>query len=144
LSAAEFLAKAQTALESAKRDFAADDYDGAANRLYYAMFHAARAALYGVGATAEGKHGTIIGQFGLRFCKDGPLPAELGRALNEAQELRAESDYGSSSPNAGDVFPYIATAEEFIAAVRGVLSGEMPSSPPRTTRNPSPSRRRPR
>jgi uncharacterized protein (UPF0332 family) len=87
MSTAEFLRKADAALASAKRDLAAGDYDGAANRLYYAMFHAARAALVGIGERAEGKHATIIGRFGLHFCKNGPLPSELGRALNEAQEL---------------------------------------------------------
>jgi uncharacterized protein (UPF0332 family) len=103
LSVADFLVKAGSALDSAKRDLAAGDHDGAANRLYYAMFHAARAALFSVGASAAGKHGTIIAQFGLRFCKDGPLPTRLGRALNEAQELRAEGDYGTTSPSATEV-----------------------------------------
>src|SRR5207248_7515562 len=51
LSVADFLAKADSALQSAKRDLAAGDYDGAANRLYYAMFHAARAALFNAGAS---------------------------------------------------------------------------------------------
>lgn len=103
MSTAEFLAKAETALQSAKRDLAAQDYDGAANRLYYAMRHAARAALFSVGVAVEGKHGTIIAQFGLRLCKDGPLPLEFGRALYEAAELRSESDYGATSPTPADV-----------------------------------------
>lgn len=74
----EFLGKADAALASAKRDLAAGDLDGAANRLYYAMFHAARAALLSVGEPAEGRHGTIIAQFSLRFCRDGPLPTSSG------------------------------------------------------------------
>jgi uncharacterized protein (UPF0332 family) len=45
VSAAEFLQKADAALVSAKREMAAGDAEAAANRLYYAMFHAARAAL---------------------------------------------------------------------------------------------------
>jgi uncharacterized protein (UPF0332 family) len=124
LSAAEFLAKAETALQSAKRDLAARDFDGAANRLYYAMFHAAKAALLRVGASAEGKHGMIIAQFGLRLCKNGPLPTELGRALNEAAELRSESDYGATSPDPADVTAYCETAERFVAAVKELLSRE--------------------
>ena len=97
MSAAELLLKAESALASARRDFDAGDLDGAANRLYYAMFHAARAALLSAGESAQGKHGTIIGRFGRRFCKDGPLPAEFGRLLNEAQELRIQGDYGSAT-----------------------------------------------
>ena len=123
MSAAEFLAKAKAALNSAKRDLAAQDYDGAANRLYYAMFHAARAALFSVGASAQGKHGTIMAQFGLRFCKNGPLPVEFGRALNEAAELRSEGDYGPTSLAASDVAAYVETAERF-AAVKELVSPE--------------------
>jgi uncharacterized protein (UPF0332 family) len=92
------LRKADAALASAKRDLDASDLDGAANRLYYAMFHAARAALLSIGKRAQGRHGTIIALFGLSFCKDGPLPTDLGRALNEAQELRVEGDYAQDHP----------------------------------------------
>jgi uncharacterized protein (UPF0332 family) len=81
---AEFMQKADAALASAKRDLAAGDLDGTANRLYYAMFHAARAALLSIEESAHGRHGTIIARFGRRFCKDGPLSPDLGRAINEA------------------------------------------------------------
>ena len=90
MTTTEFLKKAAAALASAKRELAAGDLDGTANRLYYAMFHAARAALLSIGEPAQGRHGMIIAQFGLHFCKDGPVPIELGRAINEAQELRVE------------------------------------------------------
>jgi hypothetical protein len=33
----------------------------------------------------------------------GPLPTELGRATNEAQELRVEGDYGAGTPDATEV-----------------------------------------
>jgi uncharacterized protein (UPF0332 family) len=122
VSSGDFLKKAEAALASAKRDLAAGDFDGAANRLYYAMFHAARAALLSVGQTAEGKHGTIIGQFGLHFCKNGPLSPELGRTLNEAQELRSEGDYQAKTPDPAVVTDYVAKAEAFAAAVKGIIA----------------------
>ena len=124
MNPSELLRKAGAALASAQRDFAAGDFDGAANRLYYAMFHAARAALISIGRPAEGKHGTIIAQFGLHFCKNGPLPAELGRAMNEAQELRAEGDYAFSSPQRADVQAYLEKAETFVAAIAAIISTE--------------------
>lgn len=124
----DFLRKADAALASAKRDVVAGDLDGAANRLYYAMFHSARAALLSIGASPEGRHGTIIARFGQRFCKDGPLPTELGRAINEAQELRVEGDYGAGTPDAMEVASYVAKAEQFIAAVKGIVSGMTPES----------------
>jgi len=123
VTATELLRKADAALASAKRDLDAGDLDGAANRLYYAMFHAARAALAGIGDPTQGSHGRIIAQFGLDFCKNGPLPTELVRAINEAQELRIEGDYGAGTPDATDVAAYVAKAEQFVAAVKGVISG---------------------
>lgn len=128
MTTTEFLKKADAALASAKRELAAGDLDGTANRLYYAMFHAARAALLSIGEAAQGRHATIIAQFGRRFCKDGPLPTELGRAINEAQELRLEGDYGAGTPDATEIAAYVAKAEQFVAAVKGVVSGAMPSS----------------
>jgi uncharacterized protein (UPF0332 family) len=124
----ELLRKADAALASAKRDLDAGDLDGTANRLYYAMFHAARAALLSIGEPAQGRHGTISAQFGLRFCKDGPLPTELGRAINEAQELRVEGDYGAGTPDATEVAVYVAKAEQFVAAVKGIVSGTVSGS----------------
>lgn len=128
MTTTEFMKKADAALASANRELAAGDLDGAANRLYYAMFHAARAALLSIGQPAQGRHATIIAQFGRRFCKDGPLPTELGRAINEAQELRLEGDYGAGTPDATEVAAYVAKAEQFVAAVKGVVSGAVPSS----------------
>jgi uncharacterized protein (UPF0332 family) len=128
MSAAEFLRKADTALASGKRDLAAADADGAANRLYYAMLHAARAALLSIDQPATGKHGTIIARFGKHFCKEGPLTPELGRAINKARELRAEGDYGAGTPDAEDVAAFLAQAEAFIAAVKAVISDQSPAS----------------
>jgi uncharacterized protein (UPF0332 family) len=128
MTTTEFLKKADAALASAKRELAAGDLDGTANRLYYAMFHAARAALLSIGEAAQGRHATIIAQFGRCFCKDGPLPTELGRAINEAQELRLEGDYGAGTPDATEVAAHVAKAEQFVAAVKGVVSAAMPSA----------------
>ncbi len=86
MTTTEFLRKADAALASAKRDLDAGDLDGATNRLYYVMFHAARAALLSVREPAQGRDGAII-HCSIRsaFCKDGPLPTELGQAINEAR-----------------------------------------------------------
>jgi uncharacterized protein (UPF0332 family) len=90
------------------------------------MFHAARAALASIGKRPQGRHATIIAQFGLHFCKDGPLPTELGRAINEAQELRLEGDSGAGTPDPAEVATYVAKAEQFVAAVKDVVSRATP------------------
>ena len=131
MSVTEFLRKADFALEAAKRDLGAGDFDGAANRLYYAMFHAARAALLSNRPTRAGttpnNNRTIIAQFGRHFCRNGPLPAELGRAINEAQELRIEGDYNATTPDGAEVTSYIATAEQLLAAVKVIISRSPPA-----------------
>jgi two-component system, NtrC family, sensor kinase len=62
-----------TVTRRAVAPFSQAQIDGTANRLYHAMFHAARAALLSIGESAQGRHGTIIGQFALRFCRSGRL-----------------------------------------------------------------------
>jgi uncharacterized protein (UPF0332 family) len=118
---AEFLERAERALESGKRELEAGDPEAAANRLYYAMFHAARAALLSIGQPADGKHGTIIGRFSREFCRDGPLAPELGRAFNEAARLRVRGDYGADVPATDDVAPHLLRAEQFVAAVKAII-----------------------
>jgi hypothetical protein len=54
----------------------------------------------------------------------------LGRAINEAQELRIEGDYGSGTPDPNEVAAYLATAATFVTAVKTV-----------TTASPGPLRR---
>lgn len=120
--AADFLTKAEAAVASARREFAAGDLEGAANRLYYAMFHAARAALLTVGRPARGRHATIINQFGIHLCKSGPLPAELGRVINEAQELRTEGDYTAAKLDAAEVSEYVLKADEFVTSIKGFMA----------------------
>ena len=68
---------------------------------------------------------TIIGQFGLHLCKNGPLPAELGRLINEAQELRNEGDYTAAKLDQDEVAAYVQRSEEFVAAVKGLMA-QMP------------------
>jgi uncharacterized protein (UPF0332 family) len=52
---------------------------------------------------------------------------ELGRAINEAQQLRAKGDYGTETPDTADVADSVAKAEAFLAAVKGIVSEEPPS-----------------
>jgi uncharacterized protein (UPF0332 family) len=64
---------------------------------YYAMFHAARAALLAVEGSASTNHGRVVEAFA-RMIKQkrlGKIAEGLGRTLSRAYELRAEADYGS-------------------------------------------------
>ena len=100
------MAKADTACLSARALLERDDMDGAANRAYYAMFDAARAALLASGASAEPDisrtHSGLIGAFGNYLVKNGPIPKEIGRLLNRAHEIRLVADYTGDSVEPDD------------------------------------------
>lgn len=70
----------------------ANKWSGAANRLYYAVFHAINALLIHDGHitnTHKGSHAV----FNLNYIKTGILPIEYGRLYNQLQTMREESDY---------------------------------------------------
>ena len=116
------LAKARESLESARADLGAGRLNGASNRAYYAMFHAARAALDARGAATGGqRHGAVIRRFGLAFVKGGPLGAAHGRNLNKAFEIRNEGDYDLEPPDRDDVVATVANAAAFVDAVAALI-----------------------
>lgn len=86
------LAKARQALEGARRDLAAGEAGLAADRAYYAMFHAADALLSGAGMTFR-SHGAVHGAFGKQFAKPGILDPKYHRWLLDAFRLRQEMVY---------------------------------------------------
>jgi uncharacterized protein (UPF0332 family) len=64
------------------------------NRLYYACFHAAQAALYARGFDPR-SHGQVQTRLGQELIQPGDVPRELGRFLNDMQTYRRRVDYGS-------------------------------------------------
>lgn len=84
--------KAKKCLESAKVLVKTEDYCSAANRSYYAIFHAIRSilALDGVDFT---KHAGVMSYFQKNYVKQGIFEKEYSKILTEAFEIRSESDY---------------------------------------------------
>jgi hypothetical protein len=65
---------------------------GAVNRIYYAIFHAAKAVL----ATEKldsSKHSGIIALFHEKFVHTGKIEKEYGKIIDEAFRSRSKSDY---------------------------------------------------
>ena len=86
------LKKAQETYEEIGILTTANKWSGAANRLYYAVFHAINALLIHDGhsvSTHQGSHAI----FNLYYIKTGLLPIEYGRLYNQLQTMREESDY---------------------------------------------------
>ncbi|MBW6477358.1 MAG: HEPN domain-containing protein [Chromatiales bacterium] len=114
--------KADRACSSAKVLLEIGDVDGAANRAYYAIFDAARAALMAsdapVGQDIARTHSGLISTFGKHLVKGGLVSKELGRILNRAHEIRQVADYQGDAIESIDATEIVCQAEAFIAAIR--------------------------
>jgi uncharacterized protein (UPF0332 family) len=72
------LGRARQAAQSARTLLESGDPNGAVNRAYYAMFHAAHAALEHRGIEiASAKHGILVARFGEHLAKTGVPPRPL-------------------------------------------------------------------
>jgi uncharacterized protein (UPF0332 family) len=91
--AAEELSEARRALADAERPVEVSSSEGIVNRLYYASFHAAQAALY-VQGVDPGSHGAVRNRFGEEIVLDGNATREEGRLLTTLADLRRRADYG--------------------------------------------------
>lgn len=86
------LRKARETFEEIGILTAANRWSGAANRLYYAVFHAVSALLINDGLYVNTHHGSHA-LFHLHYIKTGKLPVEYGRLYSQLQTMREESDY---------------------------------------------------
>ncbi|MBR6445372.1 MAG: HEPN domain-containing protein [Prevotella sp.] len=67
-------------------------WDLAANRYYYACFHAVQ-ALFIHNGLASKTHSGMLRQFGLHFIKTGIIEDRLGGFLTRMEQLREKGDY---------------------------------------------------
>lgn len=114
-----FWAKAQDAAQSAKLQLDAGYVDGAVNRAYYAMLHAARSTLERIdpGAAAAKKHSTVIGQFARQVVRVRGMDPSLGRLFNLAFNLRLIADYEPERVAADVALEIVADMDRFLTAL---------------------------
>lgn len=119
--------QAKQCIESAKLLMNAGDYRGAANRSYYAIFHAMRSVL-ALEKVDFSKHSGVSAYFRKTYIKTGIFDVELSDFISMAFEIRSDSDYDDFyAISKEDVEEQIANAEKFCEAVQGYLrvkSGE--------------------
>lgn len=92
------------------------------NRLYYACFHAAQAALYARGLNPR-SHGGVQTLLGRELIRGGDVPREAGRFFNDVETYRRRADYGSGSvePETDDLLQRTAS---FLDEMRAVVDAE--------------------
>ena len=97
-------------------------YDTAANRSYYAIFHAARAVLALDGVDFK-KHSGVISNFQMRYIKTGVFKKELSDILKSAFSLRTESDYEDFYViDKTDVIQQVEEAEVFYTVILAYIN----------------------
>lgn len=125
MTSSAFVKKAQSALDAARLLLEKGYADDACNRAYYAMFDAARAALFAVGAPVETEeartHRGLISAFGQYVVKPGRLPPDFGKSLNRAHEVRLLADYSGDPVDIEQAAEQVRGAATFIAAVLALL-----------------------
>ena len=112
------LEKAERCIKTAHNAVQYEDYETAANRSYYAMFHCVR-ALLAIEAVDYKKHSMVIGHFRREYIKTGIFSVQLSDYIGEAFEIRGKSDYNDFCViSKKDVEKQIRNAEEFYQEVR--------------------------
>ncbi|MCD8337506.1 MAG: HEPN domain-containing protein [Lachnospiraceae bacterium] len=86
------LEKAENCIKSAHILTDAEEYYGAANRSYYAIFHCVRAILALDGVDFS-KHSGVMAYFQRNYVKTGIFDKEYSKILREAFDVRSDADY---------------------------------------------------
>jgi len=114
--------QAEQCLISAKTLIDADDYKGAANRSYYAVFHAIRSVL-ALQNIDFGKHSAVISHFRKEYIKMGVFIVELSDIIEHLFTVRNKCDYDDFYViSKKDVTNQLNSASYFVDEVRKHLN----------------------
>lgn len=114
--------KAEESLLSAKREYDAESYSFAMNRLYYSVFYAVCSALFERGMSFR-KHTGVRSAFHQSFIKTGLIEPEYGKIYDQLFEDRQEGDYIAFVSFEPDYVEYqLKQCVRFIDKLRSFLS----------------------
>ena len=118
------LDKAHRSLLSAQRSIDAHDSETALNRIYYAAFYAATAALSQRGEVVK-THVGVQARFYALFVETGQVPAEPAQAFAKAFQPRQTSDYTVQPPAPVEkAAELLADVQRFVDCIGGLLVTE--------------------
>lgn len=131
--AQKLLAKAKVKLVAARKLCDADLWEDSASRSYYAMFHAARAALIQIGKSPKTHEGTVS-EFGRRLVLNGTFPREMGRAFADAKSARETYEYSTIEEISSDEAEnLLENGEKFVSHVEKYLGTRKKSADTRAS-----------
>lgn len=108
---------AKSDLNAAKLLAETNEYRGANNRAYYALYHAI-SAIHALEGKAYRRHKDALSNFNKNYVHTDLFPRIYGRKIAEAEEIRHASDYDDFYIATKDeALELIDTAQEMIALV---------------------------
>lgn len=115
------LERAHETFEEIEIMIGAGKWNGAANRIYYAVFHAVSALFIHDGIQSV-RHKSSHALFSQFYIKTGKLPRDYGRFYNNLQTLREKSDYNCFyDVSEQDVLSGKEQAQGFIEAIEKLI-----------------------
>jgi uncharacterized protein (UPF0332 family) len=115
------LEKANHLLKQADMMCELQQWDIAANRFYYACFHAVQ-ALFIQNHLASRRHSGMLAQFGLHFIKTGIVDDRFGAFLHRMEQLREKGDYNCQfSVGKDELLSFVTPAHELMDLIKELI-----------------------
>jgi len=116
------LEQAEQCLKSARILVDNNDYKGAANRSYYAIFHSMRSVL-ALDGKDFAKHAGVISCFRKDYIKTDQLPVDLSAIITSAFDVRSDCDYDDYYViDKDEVTEQIENGERFYSVVKKYIN----------------------
>ena len=129
------LETARNDLKSSRVLFSIEDYKGANNRAYYAIFHAIN-AVHAVSGKAYKRHKDALANFNKNYVKTEIFPRKLGKKIVESEEIRHASDYDDFYiATREEAEEQIQTAKELVSRVEEYVQARWKKESEKTVRN---------
>jgi len=98
-----------------------EQWDIAANRYYYACFHAVQALFIHNGLSSR-RHSGMLTQLGLHFVKTGIIEDRLGAFLTRMEQLREKGDYNCLfEVTKEELLSFVAPTNELIDKISSLI-----------------------
>ena len=115
--------KAHRFLSQADEMYGIQHWDLAANRYYYACYHAVQGLFIAKGLPATRKHSGTVTQFSLHFVKTGIVEPIYGSFLARMMQLRQKADYNCAFDiTEKDLGEFVTLSKAFIDVVENLLN----------------------
>ena len=113
--------QSERCLRSAKLLLDDDDFRGAANRSYYAIYNAIR-SIFALDGVEFKRHSGNISHFRKEYIQTGVFDKELSQIVGDAFEVRSDSDYDDNVIiNKAEVEEQVENSERFCIEVKKYL-----------------------